>query len=47
MPLMLRLPGTFGAALVGAGLIAAPLLVPPSPGVQVRVVRLTRMNGAV
>ena len=38
---MLRLHRTFGVALVGAGLIAVPLLVPPSPGVQVRAVRLT------
>ena len=38
---MLRLHRTFGVALVGAGLIAVPPLVPPSPGVQVRAVRLT------
>ena len=38
---MLRLHRTFGVALVGAGLIAIPPLVPPSPGVQVRAVRLT------
>jgi hypothetical protein len=38
---MLRLHRTFGVALVGAGLIAVPSLVPPSPGVQVRAVRLT------
>ena len=37
---MLRLHRTFGVALVGAGLIAVPPLVPPSPGVQVRAVRL-------
>ena len=38
---MLRLHRAFGVALVGAGLIAVPPLVPPSPGVQVRAVRLT------
>jgi hypothetical protein len=38
---MLRLDRTFGVALVGAGLITVPSLVPPSPGVQVRAVRLT------
>jgi PE-PPE domain-containing protein len=38
---MLRLHRTFGVALVGAGLIVVPPLVPPSPGVQVRAVRLT------
>ena len=38
---MLGLHGTVGVALVGAGLIAAPLLVPTSPGVQQRTVRLT------
>jgi hypothetical protein len=38
---MLRLHRTFGVALVGAGLIAVPPLIPPSPGVQVRAVRLT------
>jgi hypothetical protein len=38
---MLRLHGTFGVALVGAGLIAVPSLVPPSPDVQARAVRLT------
>ena len=38
---MLRRHRTFGVALVGAGLIAVPPLVPPSPGVQVRAVRLT------
>jgi len=38
---MLRLHRTFGVALVGAGLIAVPPLVPPSPGVQVRAVELT------
>jgi hypothetical protein len=38
---MLRLHRTFGVALVGAGLIAVPPLVPPSPDVQVRAVRLT------
>jgi hypothetical protein len=38
---MLRLHRTLGVALVGAGLIAVPPLVPPSPGVQVRAVRLT------
>src|ERR1700685_1919746 len=38
---MLRLRRTFGVALVGAGLIAVPQLVPQSPGVQVRAVRLT------
>jgi len=38
---MLRLHRTFGVALVGAGLIAVPSLVPPSPGVQARAVRLT------
>jgi hypothetical protein len=38
---MLGLHGTFGVALVGAGLIAVPSLVPPSPGVQTRAVRLT------
>ena len=38
---MLRLHRTFGVALVGAGLIAVPTLAPPSPGVQVRAVRLT------
>ena len=38
---MLRLHRTFGVALVGAGLIAVPPLVPPSPGAQVRAVRLT------
>ena len=38
---MLRLHRTFGVALVGAGLIAVPQLVPQSPGVQVRAVRLT------
>ena len=43
---MLRLHGTVGVALVGAGLIAAPLLVPPSPGVQVRAVRLTSGDNA-
>jgi hypothetical protein len=38
---MLRLHRTVGVALVGAGLIAIPPLVPPPPGVQVRGVRLT------
>ena len=38
---MLRLHGTLGVVLVGAGLIAVPPLVPASPGVQVRAVRLT------
>jgi PE-PPE domain len=38
---MLRLHRSFGVALVGAGLIAVPPLIPPSPGVQVRAVRLT------
>jgi len=38
---MLRLDRTFGVALVGAGLITVPSLLPPSPGVQVRAVRLT------
>jgi len=38
---MLRLHRTLSVALVGAGLIAVPPLVPPSPGVQVRAVRLT------
>ncbi|MBV8179129.1 MAG: PE-PPE domain-containing protein [Mycobacterium sp.] len=38
---MLRLHRTFGVALVGAGLIAVPPLVAPSPDVQVRAVRLT------
>jgi hypothetical protein len=38
---MLGLHGTFGVALVGAGLIAVPSLVPPPPGVQTRAVRLT------
>jgi hypothetical protein len=38
---MLRLHRTLGVALVGAGLITVPSLVPPSPGVQVRAVRLT------
>jgi PE-PPE domain-containing protein len=38
---MLRLHRTFGVALVGAGLIAVPPLVPSSPGAQVRAVRLT------
>ena len=38
---MLRLHGTLGVVLVGAGLITVPSLVPPSPGVQVRAVRLT------
>jgi PE-PPE domain len=38
---MLRLHRTVGVALVGAGLIAVPSLVGPSPGVQVRAVRLT------
>jgi hypothetical protein len=38
---MLRLHRTLGVALVGAGLIAVPPLVPPSPGVQVHAVRLT------
>jgi hypothetical protein len=38
---MRRLHRTFGVALVGASLIAVPPLVPPSPGVQVRAVRLT------
>ncbi|HEY2198269.1 MAG TPA: PE-PPE domain-containing protein [Mycobacterium sp.] len=38
---MLRPHRTLGIALVGAGLIAVPPLVPPSPGVQVRAVRLT------
>src|SRR6202042_2604318 len=40
-PLMLRLHGTLAVVLVGAGLIAVPPLVPASPGVQVRAVRLT------
>ena len=38
---MLRLHGTLGVVLVGAGLIAVPSLVPVSPGVQARAVRLT------
>jgi len=38
---MLRLHRALGVALVGAGLIAVPGLVPPSPGVHVRAVRLT------
>jgi hypothetical protein len=38
---MLRLHPTFGVALVGAGLIATPALIPPSSDVQVRAVRLT------
>jgi hypothetical protein len=38
---MLRLHRTFGVALVGPGLIAVPSLVPPSPGVETRAVRLT------
>ena len=38
---MLCLHRTFGVAVVGAGLIAVPALVPPSPGAQVRAVRLT------
>jgi len=38
---MLRLHRTLSVALVGAGLIAVPPLVPPSPVVQVRAVRLT------
>jgi len=38
---MLRLSRTFGIALAGAGLIAVPPLVPTSPDVQVRAVRLT------
>jgi PE-PPE domain len=38
---MLRLHRTFGVALVGAGLIATPALIPPSSAVQVRAVRLT------
>jgi hypothetical protein len=38
---MLHLHRALGVALVGAGLIAVPALVPPSPGVQVRAVRLT------
>jgi PE-PPE domain len=38
---MLRLNPTFGVALVGAGLIATPALIPPSSDVQVRAVRLT------
>jgi hypothetical protein len=37
---MLRLHRTFGVALVAAGLIAVPPLVPPSPGVQGRAARL-------
>jgi hypothetical protein len=43
---MLRLHCTFGFALIGAGLIAVPALVPPSPGVQVRAVRLTSGDNA-
>jgi hypothetical protein len=43
---MLRLHRTFGVALVGAGLIAAPVLVPPSPDVQAREVRLTSGDNA-
>ena len=43
---MLRPHCTFGFALVGAGLIAVPALVPPSPGVQVRAVRLTSGDNA-
>ncbi|MFZ0716577.1 PE-PPE domain-containing protein [Mycobacterium sp.] len=38
---MLRLHRTLGVALVGVGLIGAPQMVPPSPGVQMRAVRLT------
>jgi hypothetical protein len=38
---MLRLHRALGVALVGAGLTAVPALVPPSPGVQMRAVRLT------
>jgi hypothetical protein len=38
---MLCLHRTLGVAVVGASLIAVPHLVPPSPGVQVRAVRLT------
>jgi hypothetical protein len=37
---MLRLHRSFGVALVGAGLIAAPALVPASSDVQARAVRL-------
>ena len=43
---MLRPHCTFGFALIGAGLIAVPALVPPSPGVQVRAVRLTSGDNA-
>jgi hypothetical protein len=43
---MLRLHRTFGVALVGAGLIAAPVLVPPSPDVQARAIRLTSGDNA-
>ena len=43
---MLRLHRTLGVALVGASLIAVPPLVPPSPGVQVRAVRLTSGDNA-
>ncbi|MGB6205571.1 PE-PPE domain-containing protein [Mycobacterium sp.] len=38
---MLRLHRTFGVALVGASLIAIPPVIPPSPEVQMRAVRLT------
>jgi hypothetical protein len=38
---MFRLHRTLGVALVGAGLVAVPALVPPSPDVQTRAVRLT------
>ena len=38
---MLCLHRTLGVAVVGASLIAVPHLVPPSPDVQVRAVRLT------
>ena len=43
---MLRLHRALGVALVGAGLIAVPGLVPPSPGVHVRAVRLTSGDNA-
>ena len=43
---MLRLHRTLGVALVGASLITVPPLVPPSPHVQVRAVRLTSGDNA-
>jgi hypothetical protein len=43
---MLRLYRTLGVALVGAGLIAVPAFVAPSPDVQTRAVRLTSGDNA-